>query len=97
MFVFIVEYAYFGPLLGFLLQQTTTLDDLGFPQIRNASVKGNAKAKQPKARKNMQPKRYLLNREALSGIKYAEYFNPDPAVEMRLLKIAELVRVLFFR
>ncbi|KAH0583613.1 hypothetical protein H2248_009231 [Termitomyces sp. 'cryptogamus'] len=78
------------PLTGFLIQQTTTLDDLGFPQIGNANVKGNAKAKQPKSRKNMQPKTFILNREAFSGTKYVEYFNPDPAVEMRLLKIAEL-------
>ncbi|KAG6889831.1 hypothetical protein C0995_014308 [Termitomyces sp. Mi166 len=74
---------------GFLIQQTVTLDDLGFPQIGNTSIKGNAKAKQPKARKNMQPKTFIVNREALSGTKYTEYFNADPDVERRLLKIAE--------
>ncbi|KAG6868822.1 hypothetical protein C0993_009704 [Termitomyces sp. T159_Od127] len=85
-----VAYTYPRPFAGFLTHQTTVLDDLGFPQIGNANIKGNAKAKQPKARKNMQPKTYIVNREALRSIKYMEYFNPDPTVEKRLLKIAEL-------
>lgn len=88
-----VAYAHPRPLTGLLTQQITVLDDLGFPQNENANIKENAKAK---ARKNMQPKTFIVNREALSSVKYTEYFNPDPAVERRLLKLAELVHVLFF-
>ncbi|KAG6909639.1 hypothetical protein DXG01_016421 [Tephrocybe rancida] len=76
---------------GFMTQQTVTLDDLGFPLIADANSKSKTKAtKQPKSRKNVQPKVYIFNREALHGAKYADYFNPDPTVEGRLLKITEM-------
>ncbi|KAG6853914.1 hypothetical protein C0991_012583 [Blastosporella zonata] len=75
----------------FLIQQTTTLDDLGFPQIGHANPKTKAKTiKQPKARRNVQTKVFIFNREALRDVKYADYFNPDPSVEGRILKITEM-------
>ncbi|KAG6837277.1 hypothetical protein H0H93_012282 [Arthromyces matolae] len=75
----------------FVIQQVTALDDLGFPQVGDAKAKGNAKVnKQSKGRKNVQPKSYIFNRKAREGTRYADYFNPDPAVESRLLKIKEL-------
>ncbi|KAG5645567.1 hypothetical protein DXG03_005705 [Asterophora parasitica] len=78
---------------GFMIEQTTTLDDLGFPQVRSKSHnKGGRKIKQPKSRKNVQKTKYVFNREAMQSAQYLDYFNPDPNVEARILKIAELVR-----
>ncbi|KAG6833073.1 hypothetical protein H0H87_011818 [Tephrocybe sp. NHM501043] len=76
---------------GFLVQQTKTLDDLGFPQTEGADSNNKARhTKQPKPRKNVQTKSFIFNREALRDAKYADYFNPDPAVESRILKLKEM-------
>ncbi|KAF8077718.1 HORMA domain-containing protein [Lyophyllum atratum] len=80
---------------GFIIEQSTTLDDLddlGFPQTRTRSLKGGrkTKGKQPKNRKNMQKPKYRFNREVLRSVQYSDYFNPDPNVEGRILKITEL-------
>ncbi|GLB34722.1 putative HORMA domain containing protein [Lyophyllum shimeji] len=77
---------------GFIVEQSTALDDLGFLQTRARSLKGGrkTKGKQPKNRKNVQKAKYRFNRDVVRTSQYADYFNPDPNVESRILKITEL-------
>ncbi|KAF5380914.1 hypothetical protein D9615_004163 [Tricholomella constricta] len=77
---------------GFIIEQSTTLDDLGFAQTHEKNAKGGrkTKTKQPKNRKNVQKAKYQFKREALQSTQYLDYFNPDPSVESLLMKFAEL-------
>ncbi|RDB21131.1 Meiosis-specific protein HOP1 [Hypsizygus marmoreus] len=77
---------------GFITEQSTTLDDLGFPDTRSRSLKGGRKnkGKQPKNRKNVQKTTYQFNRSVLVTPEYSDYFNPDAKVEGRLLRLSEL-------
>lgn len=78
---------------GFIDEQSTTLDDLGFAETRSRSLKAGKKArsKAPKNRKNVQKVKYRFNRSKLSTLEYADYFNLNPDVEGRLLGLSELV------
>ncbi|KAJ7161498.1 HORMA domain-containing protein [Mycena crocata] len=72
---------------GFVVEQSTEIDDIGFAQTRSKTVRGKSKAKskQPKQRKNVQKSKYAFNRASLSSVEYSDYFNPDPEVEKRML------------
>ncbi|KAJ7766735.1 HORMA domain-containing protein [Mycena metata] len=72
----------------FIMEQSTEIDDLGFAQ-KMTRGKSKAKGKQPKQRKNVQKSKYVFNRASLSTIEYSNYFNPDPAVESRLLDLPQ--------
>ncbi|KAJ7264961.1 HORMA domain-containing protein [Mycena haematopus] len=72
---------------GFILEQSTEIDDLGFAETR--SHKAKTKGKRPKQRKNVQKAKYIFNRASLSTPEYSDYFNPDHSVEMRLLGLAQ--------
>ncbi|KAJ7154281.1 HORMA domain-containing protein [Mycena filopes] len=72
----------------FIMEQLTEIDDLGFAQ-RMTRGKSKAKGKQPKQRKNVQKSKYVFNRASLSTVEYSNYFNPDHAVESRLLDLPQ--------
>ncbi|KAF7337922.1 HORMA domain-containing protein [Mycena venus] len=76
---------------GFIVEQSTEIDDLGFAQTRSKSAKGKSKTKgkQPKQRKNVQKSKYTFNRASLSTTEYSDYFNPDHRVESRLLDLPQ--------
>jgi hypothetical protein len=74
---------------GFISEQSTTMDGLGFPETRARSHK--SKAKKTKNRKNVHRAKYRFNRVILSSVEYSHYFNPDPDVEARLLGLNDLV------
>jgi meiosis-specific protein len=77
---------------GFILEQSTATNELGFPETRSRSIKGNkSKGRQGKNRKNVQKAKYRFNRATLSSIEYSNYFNPDSDVEGRILGLPELV------
>lgn len=76
----------------------TTLDDLGFAHTRPRSTAKGKKTKGAAAarpRKNMQKEKYVFNRVSTKSAAYADYFNPDPEVERRLLGLSEMVRSFF--
>ncbi|KAF9469301.1 HORMA domain-containing protein [Collybia nuda] len=77
---------------GFIEEQSTTLDDLGFTETHSRSLKAGkkTKSKAPKNRKNVQKTKYKFNRSKLSTTEYADYFNTDAEVEGRLLGLKEL-------
>ncbi|KAJ6502009.1 HORMA domain-containing protein [Mycena sanguinolenta] len=72
---------------GFILEQSTEIDDLGFAQTRSRTTK--TKGKRTKQRKNVQKAKYIFNRASLSTPEYADYFNPDHSVETRLLGLPQ--------
>ncbi|KAJ7024255.1 HORMA domain-containing protein [Mycena alexandri] len=72
----------------FIMEQLTEIDDLGFQQ-KMTRGKSKAKGKQPKQRKNVQKSKYVFNRASLSTIEYSNYFDPDHAVESRLLDLPQ--------
>ncbi|KAF8912012.1 HORMA domain-containing protein [Gymnopilus junonius] len=83
---------------GFILQESTALDDLGF-SITSHSKKGkNNKGKgttnkQARPRKNMQKPRYIFNKEILSKPQYLDAFKPDDQeIESRLLGVLEMTK-----
>ncbi|KAJ7735275.1 HORMA domain-containing protein [Mycena maculata] len=73
---------------GFIVEQSTEIDEIGFAQTRSKS-KSKTKGKQPKQRKNVQKSKYAFNRASLSSSEYLDYFNPDPRVENRLLDLPQ--------
>lgn len=76
---------------GFISEQTTTIDDLGFTETRTRNVRGMGKGKQPKHRKNVQKQKYAFNRAVASTQMYSDYFNPNSEVESRMLGLSEIV------
>ncbi|KAJ7633058.1 HORMA domain-containing protein [Roridomyces roridus] len=76
---------------GFIVELSTEIDDIGFPQTRGKAVNGKSKTKgkQPKQRKNVQKTKYAFNRASLKTAEYEAYFNPDPSVENRLLDLPQ--------
>ncbi|KAJ6490669.1 HORMA domain-containing protein [Mycena vitilis] len=74
---------------GFIVEQSTEIDDLGFASTTRSSGKSKTKGKQPKQRKNVQKSKYAFNRESLSTPEYLDYFNPDHSVESRLLGLPQ--------
>ncbi|KAG5638989.1 hypothetical protein H0H81_008210 [Sphagnurus paluster] len=73
---------------GFIVGQSTALDDLGFPTVHDKTKK--SKAQQPKNRKNVQRTKFMFNRAVLQTTQYQDYFDPDPQVEARIIGISEL-------
>ncbi|KAJ7461584.1 HORMA domain-containing protein [Mycena latifolia] len=76
---------------GFIVEQSTEIDDLGFAQAGSKRGKSKTKGKQPRQRKNVQKSKYAFNRASLSTIEYSDYFNPDHRVENRLLDLPQTV------
>jgi meiosis-specific protein len=72
-------------------------DDIGLLQTRSRTVKAKTKAKGKRAnqRKNIQKAKYGFVPSSKRGAVYADYFNPDVAVERRILGLVELV-IFFF-
>ncbi|KAF7325399.1 HORMA domain-containing protein [Mycena venus] len=59
---------------GFIVEQSTEIDDLGFAQTRSKTFKKS---------------KYTFNRASLSTTEYSDYFNPDHRVESRLLDLPQ--------
>ncbi|KAF5373758.1 hypothetical protein D9758_000931 [Tetrapyrgos nigripes] len=72
----------------FIVEQVTTIDDIGFKESRSRT-KTKGKGKQTKQRRNIQKQTYIFNRNSKKTKKYADYFNPDPEVEGRLLGVPQ--------
>ena len=71
--------------------ETKTKDDLGI--LETASRVSKSKAKQKgKQRKTLQKAKYIFNSLSKHTQAYKDYFNPDPAVENRVLGLSDLVR-----
>ncbi|KAM6500352.1 HORMA domain containing protein [Amanita muscaria] len=77
--------------LGFIVDQSTVVDDFGFTEThtKNAKNKGKDKSKATK-RKAVQKSVFVFNRAAKTSQAYTDYFNPDPEIESRLLRLSEL-------
>ncbi|KAJ7811429.1 HORMA domain-containing protein [Mycena olivaceomarginata] len=73
---------------GFIVEQSTELDDLGFAQVRSKAAKGKSKTKS-KQRKNVQKAKFIFNRASIATTEYSDYFNPDHSVESRLLGLPQ--------
>ncbi|KAF9059094.1 HORMA domain-containing protein [Rhodocollybia butyracea] len=74
---------------GFIAEEMTTTDEIGFFQTRAKSTKGKGKAKQPKARRGLQKQKYVFDRKSVRTQEYLDYFDPGPEVENRLLGVPQ--------
>ncbi|PCH37883.1 hypothetical protein WOLCODRAFT_96043 [Wolfiporia cocos MD-104 SS10] len=80
---------------GFIATETKEVDALGLMETttrdtRSKSKGKNAKTKQPR-RKILQKPKYVFVKAAKTTQAYEDYFNPDPEVEKRVLRLSELV------
>ncbi|KAJ4466587.1 HORMA domain-containing protein [Lentinula lateritia] len=75
---------------GFIAEETTTTDEIGFVQTRAKTMKGKGKnAKQSKLRRGLQKQRFVFNLKSVRCQEYKDYFDPSPEVESRLLGIPQ--------
>ncbi|KIK61869.1 hypothetical protein GYMLUDRAFT_58517 [Collybiopsis luxurians FD-317 M1] len=77
---------------GFISEESTTTDELGFVQTRSKSVKGRGgkgKAKQAKTRRGLQKQKFVFNHQSTRTQEYRDYFDPSPEVESRLLGLPQ--------
>lgn len=76
--------------LGFIAVETLETDDLGL--FRTAKKGPKPKAGQKKqTRKEIQKLRYVFVDDSVHSKAYADYFNPDPDNQYRLLKFSDKV------
>ncbi|TFK76209.1 DNA-binding protein [Pluteus cervinus] len=73
---------------GFILQQSTIVNELGLVETHVRNTRGKGKAKQSKPKKNIQKSKYVFNHQVKSTLAYSNYFDPDR--EADVLGIAEL-------
>ncbi|KAI5900491.1 uncharacterized protein SCHCODRAFT_02563200 [Schizophyllum commune H4-8] len=73
---------------GFISQQVVEVDGLGVQHSRAAAAKGKGKAP-AKPRKNAK-RRWVFNYTMKEGQAYKDYFDPNPEVVRRILKVPEL-------
>jgi hypothetical protein len=67
---------------------------LGILETASRSLRSKPKQK-GKQRKTLQKAKYTFNSSSRHTEAYGNYFNPDPAVESRVLGLSDLVRVEF--
>ncbi|KAJ3745036.1 HORMA domain-containing protein [Lentinula detonsa] len=79
---------------GFMVEENTTTDEIGFVQSRAKTTKGKGKGKM-KPRRGLQKQKFMFNRKSLRTQEYEDYFDPSLKVESRLLGIPQTVRPCF--
>ncbi|KAF9261437.1 DNA-binding protein [Marasmius fiardii PR-910] len=73
---------------GFILEQTTMVNDIGIAETRTRDAKNKGKTKQGQ-RRNVQKPKYAFNRQSVQTQAYKDYFNPNREVESKLLGLAQ--------
>ncbi|KAJ3722802.1 HORMA domain-containing protein [Lentinula guzmanii] len=73
---------------GFMVEENTTTDEIGFVQSRAKTTKGKGKGK-TKPRRGLQKQKFMFNRKSLRTQEYEDYFDPSLEVESRLLGIPQ--------
>lgn len=77
--------------IEFILEVTTTIDDIGFVQTRSKSKpKGKGKASKPR---RAPQRKYVFSRKSKSTQAYLDYFSPDLEVETCLLGVPQSVGI----
>ncbi|KAJ3980132.1 HORMA domain-containing protein, partial [Lentinula detonsa] len=79
---------------GFMVEENTTTDEIGFVQSRAKTTKGKGKGKM-KPRRGLQKQKFMFNRKSLRTQEYEDYFDPSLKVESRLPGIPQTVRPCF--
>ncbi|KAL1746287.1 HORMA domain-containing protein [Schizophyllum fasciatum] len=74
---------------SFVSEQLVEVDALGVQHSRAAPAKVKGKAAS-KSRKNAGKRRWVFNHAMKDSTAYKDYFDPNPAVERRILKFEEL-------
>ncbi|KAJ3760807.1 HORMA domain-containing protein [Lentinula raphanica] len=75
---------------GFVVEENTTTDEIGFVQSRPAkTIRGKGKAK---PRRPLQKQKFMFNKKSSRTQEYKDYFDPSPEVESRLLGIPQTMK-----
>ncbi|KAI0032290.1 HORMA domain-containing protein, partial [Vararia minispora EC-137] len=61
--------------------------------VDGKKIRADGKSNKKKSRKNLRRARYVFVRTVRRSALYADYFNPDRAVEMRMLGMENMVRI----
>ncbi|KAJ4478474.1 HORMA-domain-containing protein [Lentinula aciculospora] len=75
---------------GFIAEETTIADEIGFVQTRAKTMKGKGKGtKQTRPRRGLQKQKFMFNKNSVRSQEYKDYFDPNSEAESRLLGLPQ--------